>query len=62
MTTLELLQALIERTDKAAMEAAQFEPVPLLAKAQTMAMLYQAMALERIAICLEQIAKGYSFE
>jgi hypothetical protein len=57
MTNLEMIQALIERTDKALLEQGAFDPVPLSEKTATMAMLYQAAALERIAMKPERIAR-----
>lgn len=62
MTNLEIIQAMIERTDTVALEEAAFDPVPMLEKAKTMALLFQARALERIADSLEMIVRAGSFE
>lgn len=62
MTNLETIQALIDRTDTVALEAAQFETVPMLEKSKVLALLYQARAMERIADSLEIIVRAGSFE
>jgi hypothetical protein len=51
----DLIAWYIERIHKYTQETAQLETVPMLEKAQTIALLMQAEALQRIAVALESI-------